>query len=483
MTAILPVAGVPLSAGSRTAEPELGGRPRGGRHHRGYPLFLTLSADIAIAALVALSLASAGTSPDDVAFLLVLGWPLLLLLDGAYGEPSTPSSRRRRLGVLRAGAVLGLACWALPTVVDVATRPAALVLAVATLAATSYGARIITDAWGSHSVRSHGGTRVLVAGEATDVARAVAELRRGPRPAWQVVCACVAGGADCDADVPISAGLDDLVGQAEAFGAEAVLVLPCRELEPLALRRLAWRLEATGTGLYVGTALHDVDPARATLLTAGDLDLLAVRSAPSASAARVIKELMERTAAGVMLLLLLPVLLGVAIAVRRDSPGPAIFRQRRIGRDGRDFTMYKFRTMRTDADARLAELAELNESEGGVLFKVRQDPRITRLGGMLRKYSVDEVPQLVNVLLGDMALVGPRPALADEVARYEHDPRRRLAVKPGLTGLWQVSGRSDLSWEDTVRLDVHYVDNWSLGLDLRILCRTVGTVIRHEGAY
>jgi len=143
--------------------------------------------------------------------------------------------------------------------------------------------------------------------------------------------------------------------------------------------------------------------------------------------------------------------------------------------------MIKLRTMTTDAETKVADFED-NDADG-VLFKLRQDPRITRVGGFLRKYSLDELPQLVNVALGQMSLVGPRPALPQEVAAYDHDPRRRLAVKPGLTGLWQVSGRSDLSWEDTVRLDLAYVDNWSLGLDLQILVRTVRAVLGHRGAY
>jgi lipopolysaccharide/colanic/teichoic acid biosynthesis glycosyltransferase len=183
------------------------------------------------------------------------------------------------------------------------------------------------------------------------------------------------------------------------------------------------------------------------------------------------------------LVVLAPLLVMVALAVRRDSPGPAIFRQRRVGRDGAEFTIFKFRTMTTDAEDRVVDLAAHNESAGDLLFKIRQDPRLTRLGAVLRRYSVDELPQLVNVALGDMSLVGPRPALPDEVERYDPDPRRRLAVRPGITGLWQVSGRSDLSWEETVRLDLHYVDNWSPALDLQILCRTARAVLGHAGAY
>ena len=183
-----------------------------------------------------------------------------------------------------------------------------------------------------------------------------------------------------------------------------------------------------------------------------------------------------------MLLLLLPLLIGIAIAIRLDSAGPAIFRQRRVGRDGRTFVMWKFRTMSTDAGAVRETLSDQNDCDG-VIFKMRADPRVTRLGRVLRRYSLDELPQLVNVLRGHMSLVGPRPALPQEVSRYTVDPSRRLVVKPGVTGLWQVSGRSDLSWDESVRLDLRYVDNWSLALDVSIVLRTLGAVLGHRGAY
>jgi exopolysaccharide biosynthesis polyprenyl glycosylphosphotransferase len=222
---------------------------------------------------------------------------------------------------------------------------------------------------------------------------------------------------------------------------------------------------------------------RTAVVAAGDLGLVRVRQSLRPGPSLALKAVTERVLAALLLLVLAPLMIGIAIAVRRDSPGPAVFRQRRVGRDGREFTMYKYRTMRSDAESLVDELLDDNESEGAVLFKIRADPRITRTGGFLRRYSLDELPQLVNVLVGEMSLVGPRPALPDEVARYDRDPHRRLAVRPGLTGLWQVSGRSDLSWEETVRLDLHYVDNWSLGLDLGILLRTTRAVLGHSGAY
>jgi lipopolysaccharide/colanic/teichoic acid biosynthesis glycosyltransferase len=166
-----------------------------------------------------------------------------------------------------------------------------------------------------------------------------------------------------------------------------------------------------------------------------------------------------------------------------DSPGRVLFRQQRVGRYGNHFTMLKFRTMRQDAEREQDLLAHLNHNSDGMLFKVREDPRVTRVGSVLRRYSLDELPQLLNVLSGDMSLVGPRPPLPAEVEGYTQEVKRRLLVKPGLTGLWQISGRSDLSWDDAVRLDLGYVDNWSLGLDLAILLRTGPAVVRGTGAY
>jgi len=177
---------------------------------------------------------------------------------------------------------------------------------------------------------------------------------------------------------------------------------------------------------------------------------------------------------------------GTGVGLGRDHTlfalVPGHVRYERVGKDGRAFVLYKFRTMVVNAEARLQELRNLNDTDGE-LFKMRQDPRITPVGRFLRKYSLDELPQLMNVLKGDMSLVGPRPPLAREVAGYPDDMRRRLVVKPGLTGLWQVSGRSDLSWEESIRLDLTYVENWSLAMDLAILARTVSAVLRSSGAY
>jgi exopolysaccharide biosynthesis polyprenyl glycosylphosphotransferase len=190
----------------------------------------------------------------------------------------------------------------------------------------------------------------------------------------------------------------------------------------------------------------------------------------------------DRVAAALALIVLAPLFVVIALAIRLDDRGPVFFRQTRVGRNGQTFKIFKFRTMVVDAEQRQLQLQSLNEGSG-VLFKMRKDPRITKVGAGLRRWSLDELPQLINVLVGDMSLVGPRPALPSEVARYGDHMRRRLVVRPGLTGLWQVSGRSGLPWEEAFRLDLRYVDNWSIMLDLQILWKTWSAVIRGSGAY
>jgi exopolysaccharide biosynthesis polyprenyl glycosylphosphotransferase len=253
-------------------------------------------------------------------------------------------------------------------------------------------------------------------------------------------------------------------------------------MDGVKLRRLAWELEKTGTDLCVAPALLDVAGPRTTVRPTAGLTLLHVDHPQLSGPRQVLKDLIDRCVAAVALLLLSPLMLAIAVSIRLSDRGPALFRQTRVGKDGATFSMYKFRTMVVDAEQRLAGLRELNEFDG-VLFKMRRDPRITKIGARLRKWSLDELPQLFNVLLGDMSLVGPRPPLPDEAARYADHVRRRLVVKPGLTGLWQVSGRSDLSWDESVRLDLRYVENWSLALDLQILWKTIAVALRGSGAY
>jgi len=282
--------------------------------------------------------------------------------------------------------------------------------------------------------------------------------------------------------LPVQVGVSYAAEVTDRSGSDALLVLPGPGITHATMRRLQWRADGAGVPLYIGTGLLDVAPTRVSVVQGAGLDVLQVRPAPRRGPRRLVKSAVERLVAALALVVLSPLLVVVWAMVRAETPGPGLFRQQRVGRDGIEFTMLKFRTMTNTAPEELAGLTERNEADG-VLFKMSSDPRCTPIGLLLRRYSVDELPQLWNVVRGQMSLVGPRPALPQEVERYDLDPRRRLAVKPGITGLWQVSGRSDLSWAETVRLDVKYVDNWSLMLDLSILCRTVVAVINHRGAY
>jgi exopolysaccharide biosynthesis polyprenyl glycosylphosphotransferase len=248
------------------------------------------------------------------------------------------------------------------------------------------------------------------------------------------------------------------------------------------LRRLSWQLEGTGVDLLVAPGLVEVARPRLHIRPLDGLPLLAVEQPRFTGWPRLMKGLLDRAGAALAILLLAPVLLALAVAVRMSGPGPVFFRQQRIGQGGRPFRMIKFRSMVPDAERHLELLREANVSDG-LLFKIREDPRVTPVGRWLRRYSLDELPQLFNVLGGSMSLVGPRPPLPEEVARYDSSVSRRLLVKPGLTGLWQISGRSDLPWEETVRLDLRYVENWSLALDALIIWKTGRAVLTGSGAY
>jgi exopolysaccharide biosynthesis polyprenyl glycosylphosphotransferase len=325
---------------------------------------------------------------------------------------------------------------------------------------------------------------VVAVGHETAVADLVKELGRDRYHGLTVVGACVAHPAECSevAGIPVYGGLDDAPAAVSAFGADTVAVLACPEMDGVRLRGLAWELEKTGTDLCVSPALLDVAGPRTTVRPTAGLTLLHVDHPQLSGLPLVVKDLFDRCFAAAALILLFPLMAALAAAIWLYDRGPVLFTQTRVGKDGRVFKIYKFRTMVVDAEKRRAELLASNDHDG-ILFKIRKDPRITGVGAHLRRWSVDELPQLMNVLLGDMSLVGPRPALPDEAARYADHVRRRLVVKPGLTGLWQVSGRSDLSWEESVRLDLRYVENWSFALDLQILWKTCFVLMRKSGAY
>jgi exopolysaccharide biosynthesis polyprenyl glycosylphosphotransferase len=325
---------------------------------------------------------------------------------------------------------------------------------------------------------------VVVVGHEVAVADLVRELGRDKYHGMHVVAACVPGASRGTevSGVPVAGGIDDVANVVRRVAADAVAVSTCPEMDAVKLRGLAWELEKTGTDLCVAPSLLDVAGPRTTVRPIAGLTILHVDHPQLSGARKAVKTLFDRLVAGIALLVLSPVFLAIGAAIKLHDKGPVFFTQMRVGKNGRSFKIYKFRTMVVDAEARLAQLRASNDHDG-VLFKMRRDPRITAVGASLRKWSVDELPQLVNVLLGEMSLVGPRPALPDEAARYADHVRRRLVVKPGLTGLWQVNGRSDLSWEESVRLDLRYVENWSFALDLQILWKTFSAIARGSGAY
>ncbi|MFU8851983.1 sugar transferase [Micromonospora sp. SL1-18] len=341
-----------------------------------------------------------------------------------------------------------------------------------------------------HRARDRGvgwARKVLVVGDTAHVLELVHTLRREPYAGYQVVGACIPDALLAPVpqrlgDVPVVGSFQGIPEAAGAIGADTVAVTASGELTATRLRRLGWQLEGTGIDLVVAPALTDVAGPRIHTRPVAGLPLIHVEAPEFRGARKLVKGLVDRSVALVALLLLLPLLVVIALAVRLDSRGQVLFRQVRVGQGGKEFGVFKFRTMVVNADALLAELAARNETDG-LMFKMRDDPRLTRVGKLLRKRSLDELPQLANVLLGQMSLVGPRPPLPSEVARYDGDVARRLLVKPGMTGLWQVSGRSDLSWEDGIRLDLYYVENWSLAVDLAILWKTFGAVINGRGAY
>jgi len=339
-----------------------------------------------------------------------------------------------------------------------------------------------------HRVRAQGACmrRAVAVGYRSDVAHLASELRREPYHGLAVVAVCLAGQEQPPRDevlgIPVYGGLEDVVAVVRRSGADTVAVLACPEMNAARVRRLAWDLEKTGTDLCLAPALLDVAGPRTTVRAAAGLPLLYVDHPDLSGTRQVIKCLFDKVAALSALIILAPLLVVIAAVIRGADGAPALFTQIRVGKDGRLFRLYKFRTMVADAEQRKGRLSPHNEGSG-VLFKIRNDPRVTPAGAWLRRWSLDELPQLINVLLGQMSLVGPRPALPQEAASYGEYVRRRLAVRPGMTGLWQIHGRSDLPWEEAVRLDLRYVENWSLALDLLILWKTWPALARGEGAY
>jgi exopolysaccharide biosynthesis polyprenyl glycosylphosphotransferase len=330
-------------------------------------------------------------------------------------------------------------------------------------------------------------SRVLLVGSRVSVTAIARDLSRLPDAGYLVVGACIPGdtiGEYLDGVIPVSAQLEQLQMAMDATRADTVVVTSSDELPPERIRELSWSLEPGRQHLVLAPSLTDIGGPRIHMRPVAGLPLIHVETPRYEGLKRFSKRAFDIVGSGILIIVSSPVLLAVAVGVRLSTPGPFIFRQERVGLNGNHFNMLKFRSMVLDAEQRLDVLSKGARTEGNsVMFKMREDPRVTPIGSFLRRFSLDELPQLFNVLGGSMSLVGPRPPLDSEVAIYEHHVHRRFLVKPGITGLWQVSGRSNLSWEDTVRLDLYYVENWSITGDILILWRTVRAVLARDGAY
>jgi exopolysaccharide biosynthesis polyprenyl glycosylphosphotransferase len=412
-------------------------------------------------------------------------WIAALWLAGAYDVRFIGTGSDEFRKVLNAGVSLTAAVAIFSYAINLELSRGYLVIALPGITLFDLLARLaLRKRLHARRVRGKCLHNVVAVGHELAVADLVTELGRDRYHGLTVVGACVVRPGECDevVGVPVYGGLDDITAAVKAYTADTVAVTTCPEMNAVRLRSLAWELEQTGTDLCVSPALLDVAGPRTTIRPTAGLTLLHVDHPQLAGLRLVLKGLFDRCAAAAALVMLAPLLSILAATVWLHDRGPALFTQIRVGKDGRAFRMYKFRTMVVDAEQRRAELLAVNDLDG-VLFKLRKDPRVTTVGAHLRRWSIDELPQLFNVFLGHMSLVGPRPALPDEADKYAEHVRRRLVVKPGLTGLWQVNGRSDLSWEESVRLDLRYVENWSFALDLQILWKTISVLARRSGAY
>ncbi|MGY1812835.1 sugar transferase [Blastococcus sp. SYSU D00820] len=424
--------------------------------------------------------------PFAIALLLPVVWVLAMLLARSYEQrflwAGAEEFRRVFFAASLLLAAVGTVSWAFK--LDVARGFVVLALPLATVLtlAARFAQRKLL-----HRSRRQGRFQqtTLLVGHRGGVAALDEQIGREAYQGYRVIGCCLPVGPD-DKDafngLPVLGDLTQVARVVKDYEVDTVAVLPCPELDGAALRRLGWALEDTDAELLLAPAVTEVVGPRVRIRPVCGLPLLHMERPELRGVRRLTKEAFDRSAAALGLLFLAPMLLGVALAVKLGSRGPVFYRQERVGRDGQTFGMLKFRSMVVGAHAMVSDLA--TDSDGnGVLFKKKEDPRVTRVGKVLRRYSIDELPQLINVLRGDMSLVGPRPPLQSEVERYGFDMHRRFLVKPGLTGLWQVSGRSDLSWDDSVRIDVRYVENWSLTFDFMILWKTAGAVLRGSGAY
>ncbi len=429
-------------------------------------------------------LLSTDTMVASASLSLVLLWLLALRLTGVYSTRhlSAGADEYKRVANATAAAagIFGIACFLFKYDYPRLTFALWIVTGVLVLWVARFIRRRIMQRL---HIRGLLQTPVLVVGSDHHVDEVAVALRRERWAGYKIVGAITKEHRQITATgLPILGEFDDVVDVIRTQEIGTVIFAEGSFASPAEFRRLAWQLEEHRVQMMVVPTMADVSAERLEFSPIAGLPLVNVARPRALKSLRWTKRAADVAASATLLLLALPVLLATAIAVKLEDGGPVVFRQRRVGLRGEEFYCLKFRSMCIDAEARMAALQSQNEG-AGVLFKMAHDPRITRTGRFLRRFSIDELPQLWNTLRGDMSLVGPRPALPREVAQYEPDTMRRLHVRPGLTGLWQVSGRSNLSWEDTVRLDLYYVDNWSFVRDLMILVKTAKAVLGSDGAY
>jgi exopolysaccharide biosynthesis polyprenyl glycosylphosphotransferase len=325
--------------------------------------------------------------------------------------------------------------------------------------------------------------QAIVVGNVEAVEHLAAVLTRNAVFGYRLVGACITtpNPPSHVAGVPVLGGVDDLAATTVASATDAVIITSSDATHPDMVRRLGWDLEGYDIEIIVAPSLANIAGPRVHIRPVAGLPLLHVEQPSYRGASRWAKALLDRAGGIALLVCALPLFAVLAVAIKMTSPGRVFFVQERVGRDGQTFGMIKFRTMVEGADTMLVDLQP--DTGNVVMFKMRDDPRVTRAGRFLRRYSLDELPQLINVVKGDMSLVGPRPPLMSEVSGYGAEAHRRLLVRPGMTGPWQISGRSDLDWEETIRLDLYYVENWSIVGDMLILWKTFRAVVGTDGAY
>ncbi|MDF1487581.1 sugar transferase [Tessaracoccus caeni] len=411
-------------------------------------------------------------------------WSVMLCSIGAYSLKHTRAGaleyKRAINATVLTGGLIGIACYLLNYDYPRGLFAAWMIGGIILLVAMRWFRRQIMRFLHSRELFV---TPVVVVGSSHHVDEIAMVLKREEWTGYRLRGAVVDDSGKATAmGLPVLGRLRELPAIIDATRVPTVIFAEGSFQSSDEFRRLAWQLEQSDVQMILAPTLADVSAERLEFRPVAGLPLVDVARPRAMKSLRWFKRAVDIVGSGVLLVVAAPILAITALAIKLEDGGPVLFRQRRVGLNGKEFDCLKLRSMCTDAEARLAALQAQNEG-AGVLFKMKDDPRITRVGKFIRRYSIDELPQLWNAFIGDMSLVGPRPALPREVARYDFDTRRRLHVRPGLTGLWQVSGRSSLSWEDTVRLDLYYVDNWSLVQDLMILLKTFRAVFGKSGAY